>query len=97
MRLIVVCRKLVLLRIKQSFHTESCIQKCPCSSGTKSNRLKVSAVVGYTKRRRNDGTDDGTARSVIRPMGGRCAGLVTAGAVLSSVPSYSQRTKTSSL
>jgi len=52
---------------------------------------------GHTKRRWNDGTDDGTARSVIRPMGGRRAGLITAGAVPSSVRSCLQRTKTSTL
>jgi len=40
---------------------------------------------------KDDGTDDGTARSVIRPMGGRRAGLITAGAVPSSVPSCLQR------
>ena len=38
-----------------------------------------------------------TARKVIRLMGGRHAGLITAGAIPSSVQSCSQRTKTSTL
>ena len=48
--------------------------------------------VGHTKRR-----NDGTARSVIRPMGGRRAGVITAGTVPSSVPSCLQQTKTLAL
>jgi len=50
--------------------------------------IKYARLDGHTK---DDGTDDWTARSVIRPMGGRSAGLITAGAVLSSVPSCLQR------
>jgi len=41
--------------------------------------------------------NDGTARSVIRLMGGCRVGIVAAGAVPSSVPSCLQRTKTSTL
>jgi len=40
---------------------------------------------------KDDGTDDGTGRSVIRPMGGHRAGLITAGVVPTSVPSCLQR------
>lgn len=41
MRLIAVCRNLILLRPKRSFCTECCIRKCPYSSDSNSNRLKV--------------------------------------------------------
>ena len=49
MRLVVLWRKLALLRAKQAFYAECFIQKCSCSSDSKSNRVKVSAVV--TSRR----------------------------------------------
>jgi len=39
------CRKLVLLRTKRSLCTKCYIQKCPFSSDSGSNRLKVSAVI----------------------------------------------------
>jgi len=38
-------------------------------------------VIGHTKRRRDDGTDDETAQSVIRPTGRHRASIMTAGAV----------------
>jgi len=68
-----------------------------CDSPTAYNRYPKntmqSKVSGHTKRRRNEGT----ARSVIRPMEGRRVGLITAAAIQSSVPSGLQRTKTSTL
>jgi len=56
-------------------------------------RVRVRISSGHTKRRGNDRT----ARSIIRPMSGRHASLITAGAVWLSVPLCLQRIKTSTL
>jgi len=59
--------------------------------------LNTPENTGHTKRWQEDAADDGTARLVIRLMARHRASLITAGAILSSVPSCLQRTKTSTM